>query len=111
MKMKTNDRIARIAMWPPVMLAASRIVSANGRTNMPMISIGISRIVHGQRQAVRHQVLPVLDEAVRARAGDDDREERDGRQRRGDVEVARRGDAAVQQPREERVLGHAWITV
>ena len=34
-------------MWPPVMLAASRIVSANGRTNMPMISIGISMIVTG----------------------------------------------------------------
>jgi hypothetical protein len=29
-----------MAMWPPVMLAASRMVSANGRTNMPMISIG-----------------------------------------------------------------------
>jgi hypothetical protein len=37
----TNDRIARIAMWPPVMFAASRMVSANGRTNIPMISIGI----------------------------------------------------------------------
>ena len=34
-----------MAMWPPVMLAASRIVSANGRTNMPMISIGI-RMIH-----------------------------------------------------------------
>ena len=42
-KMNTNDMIARIAMWPPVMFAASRIVSANGRTSMPMISIGISR--------------------------------------------------------------------
>ena len=52
-------------MWPPVMLAASRIVSANGRTNMPMISIGISSDVDQQRQPVRHQVLPVLDEAVR----------------------------------------------
>ena len=31
-----------MAMWPPVMFAASRIVSANGRTNMPRISIGIS---------------------------------------------------------------------
>ena len=41
--MNTNDRIARIAMCPPVMLAASRIVSANGRTNMPMISIGMSK--------------------------------------------------------------------
>ena len=40
----TNDSIARMAMWPPVMFAASRIVSANGRTNMPMISIGISRM-------------------------------------------------------------------
>ena len=40
-------------------------------------------------QPVRHQVLPVLDEAVRLGAGDDDRAERDGRQRRGHVEVAR----------------------
>ena len=40
----TNDRIARIAMCPPVMFAASRIVSANGLTNMPMTSIGISRM-------------------------------------------------------------------
>jgi hypothetical protein len=40
--MKTKDMMARIAMWPPVMLAASRMVSANGRTNMPSSSIGIS---------------------------------------------------------------------
>ena len=63
--MNTNDRIARIAMWPPVMLAASRIVSANGRTNMPMISMRNQQRDHGQRQTVRHQVLPVLNEAVR----------------------------------------------
>ena len=92
-------------MWPPVMLAASRIVSANGRTNMPMISIGISMIVTGQRQAVRNQVLPVLDEAVRACAGDDDREERDRGERRGDVEVAGRGGAAVHHLSEERSSG------
>jgi hypothetical protein len=34
-------------MWPPVMFAASRMVNAKGRTNMPMISIGISMIVTG----------------------------------------------------------------
>ena len=36
-----------MAMWPPVMLAARRIVSANGRTSMPMISIGIRNSVTG----------------------------------------------------------------
>jgi hypothetical protein len=45
--MNTNDRIARMAMWPPVMLAARRMSSANGRTNMPMISIGIRNSVTG----------------------------------------------------------------
>ena len=34
-------------MWPPVMLAARRIVSAKGRTNMPMISIGMRNRVTG----------------------------------------------------------------
>ena len=41
---KTSDRSYNSAMCPPVMFAASRIVSANGRTNMPMISIGMSRM-------------------------------------------------------------------
>ena len=43
-KMNTNDRMVRIAMWPPVMFAASRIVSANGRTSIPSISIGTRMI-------------------------------------------------------------------
>ena len=47
-KRNTNDRIARIAMWPPVMLAASRIVSAKGRTNIPMTSIGIRMMYRSQ---------------------------------------------------------------
>src|SRR5262245_36208163 len=41
-KMNTNDRIARIAICPPVMLAARRMVNANGRTSMPISSRGIS---------------------------------------------------------------------
>jgi len=41
---KTKERIARIAMCPPVMFAASRIVSAKGRTSMPITSIGMSRM-------------------------------------------------------------------
>src|SRR5688572_24496542 len=60
---------------------------------------------HRQRQAVRHHVLPVLHETVRARAGDDDGEEGDGGKRRGHVEVAGGGDATVRDLGEERILG------
>ena len=41
---KTNDNIARMAMCPPVMLAANRIVSANGFTNIPISSKGINKM-------------------------------------------------------------------
>ena len=37
--MNTNDNIARMAMWPPVIFAASRMVSAKGRTSIPISSI------------------------------------------------------------------------
>ena len=43
--MAIKDKIASSAMWPPVILAARRIVKANGFTNIPMISIGI-RIIY-----------------------------------------------------------------
>ena len=56
-------------------------------------------------QAVRDEVLPVLDETVRLRAGGDDRDERDRRERGGHVEVGGRGRAAVQHLLHERVLG------
>ena len=81
-KMNTNDRIARIAMWPPVMLAASRIVSANGRTNMPMISIGISSGSQPAGQPCGTMFFQCCTKPCARDAGDDDGEEADRRQRR-----------------------------
>ena len=40
-KIKIKDIMERIAICPPVIFAASRIVNANGFTNMAIISIGI----------------------------------------------------------------------
>ena len=83
-------------MWPPVMLAASRIVSANGRTNMPMISIGIRMDVERPATApCGTRFFQCLTKPCARDAGDDDRDEGDRGQRRGDVEVAGRRRAAV----------------
>ena len=60
--------------------------------------------IQRQRYAMRHEVLPVLHEAVRPGPGDDDGEKRDRGQGRGHVVIAGRGDAAVQDLREERIL-------
>ena len=40
-KIAISDRSASNAMWPPVILAARRMVNANGFTNNPMTSMGI----------------------------------------------------------------------
>ena len=42
-----NAKIANIPIWPAVMLAPNRMVSANGLTNIPNISIGIKIINTG----------------------------------------------------------------
>ena len=94
--MNTNDRIARMRD-----VAAGHVgrKSHRQRERPDEHADDLERNqqrIQPDRHAVRHQILPVLHEAVRARAGDDDREEGDRGQRRGHVEVAGRGDAAVQ---------------
>ena len=59
----------------------------------------------GQAEAVRNEVLPVLDEPVRLGAGDDDRAEGDRGEAGGDVEVGGRRRPAVQHFPQERLLG------
>ena len=88
-KMNTNDRIASMRD-----VAAGHVGrKTHGQRERPHEHADDlerdQQRIQPDRHAVRHQVLPVLNEAVRARAGDDDRQEGHRRQRRGHVVVAR----------------------
>src|SRR4026209_950263 len=113
------------------MLAARRIVRANGRTNMPMTSSGI-RMTHiagctppgarffqwpkkpsaripaplMSRKLIRAQppgaeILPVAEEAMRPNPCSHDEQKADRGQRRRHVDVARGRGAAMREARKE----------
>ena len=85
-----SSKSVAITMWPASMFAKRRIISAKGFVNMPRISIGHHDRQEPERQAGRHEVAEVADEAVLPDAGHLLGHERDGGESQGHREVARR---------------------